>query len=65
MQHELLNGTYRYKTVGVEGRVALLIWTARAGETTVNDGADSYLIEDGKVKVRTIHYSPRQPSPTE
>ncbi len=42
LQHELPNGHYRYKTVGVEGRVAFLIWDARAGETTVDDGAGSF-----------------------
>lgn len=65
LQHELPNGQYRYKTCGVEGRIAFLIWDARAGETTVDDGADSYLIEDGKIKVQTIHYSLRMPGPTE
>ncbi len=65
LQHELPGGTYQYNVRSVEGRMAFLIWSARAGETTVDDGADSFLIEDGKIKVQTIYYSLRRPGPTE
>jgi hypothetical protein len=34
-----------------------LEWTVDSGPFRVCDGADSYLIEDGKIKAQTIHYT--------
>jgi hypothetical protein len=39
----------------VAGRMAFLEWTVDSGPFRVPDGADSYLIEDGKIQARTIH----------
>ncbi|WP_435769528.1 nuclear transport factor 2 family protein [Nocardioides sp. SYSU DS0651] len=51
------DGTYRYLQVLVEGEVGMLQWTARDQDTVIHDGADSYLVRDGRIRVQTIHYS--------
>jgi hypothetical protein len=39
----------------VEGRMAFLAWAYEDASVRVRDGADSYLIEDGKIVAQTIH----------
>jgi hypothetical protein len=50
---------YEYRTRLVDGEVAFLEWAARCSTATVEDGADSFLIRDGKIVVQTIHYTVR------
>ena len=65
LQQEVPDAEYRYINRLVEGRFALLEWTADCGAVAVHDGADSFVIEDGKVVAQTIHYtlSVRDPDP--
>ena len=37
--------------------MAFLEWTVEAGPFRVPDGADSYLIEHGRIQAQTIHYT--------
>lgn len=39
------------------GRFAFLEWTATETGAKVEDGADSFVIEDGKIVAQTIHYT--------
>jgi hypothetical protein len=55
-EHRAFDYTYR----AVEGRVAFLEWAYEDDNVRVRDGADSYLIEDGKVVAQTIHYTVEQ-----
>ncbi len=48
---------YEYRTQTWDGEVAFLEWTADTARATVPDGADSFLIRDGKILAVTIHYS--------
>lgn len=48
---------FHYTYVAVDGRVGFLEWTYEDSTVRVRDGADSYLIEDGKVVAQTIHYT--------
>lgn len=48
---------YDYDTVVADDRVALLEWSVTTNGSAIRDGVDSYLIEDGQIKVQTIHYS--------
>ena len=41
----------------MEGRIALLEWTVESGPFRIPDGADSYVIEAGKITAQTIHYT--------
>jgi len=47
---------YRYDSVLVEDRFALLEWRARTEEIAVTCGVDSYMIEDGRIVGQSIHY---------
>jgi hypothetical protein len=57
LKHELPNAKFNYINKMVEGRFAFLEWTADCGDVAVHDGADSFVIEDGKVVAQTIHYT--------
>lgn len=48
---------FEYTHVAAEGRIALLEWKYEDAQARVRDGADSYLIEDGKIVAQTIHYT--------
>ena len=48
---------FGYTHVAAEGRLAFLEWTYEDSEVRVRDGADSYLIEGGKIVGQTIHYT--------
>jgi hypothetical protein len=37
--------------------MAFIEWMVDAGEVRVDDGADSFLIEEGKIVHQTIHYT--------
>lgn len=52
--------SYSYDVVRVDGEFALLSWSAKAdnGSGTC-DGADSFVIRDGRIVAQTIHYDIR------
>ena len=57
LKQELPNAEFKYINRLVEGRFALLEWTADCGNVAVHDGADSFVIENGKIVAQTIHYT--------
>jgi hypothetical protein len=48
---------YQYRTKLVDGEMAFLEWSARCRTARVEEGADSFLIRDGRIVVQTIHYT--------
>jgi hypothetical protein len=62
LDRELPGATFSYDAVEVAGRVGFLAWSARADDgTEVRDGADSFLVEDGRIVAQTIHYAVVRP----
>jgi hypothetical protein len=61
LMDEIPNGEWRYGTRLVEGRIAFLEWTVETGPFRVPDGADSFVIEDGRIQAQTIHYTVTDP----
>ncbi len=57
LEREIPKAEYDYINRLVEGRFALLEWTADCGAVAVHDGADSFVIENGKIVAQTIHYT--------
>ena len=54
----LPGGRWTYLNVMAEGEMGFLEWTAEAENgARVVDGADSYLIRDGRIRAMTIHYT--------
>ena len=56
LSSELPDGTFEYETKIVDGRTALLVWTGKSEGAAIDDGVDSFIIEDGAIQVQTIHY---------
>jgi len=54
------HNAFQYTYVSAVGRMAFLEWAYEDATTRVRDGADSYLIEDGKIVAQTIHYTVEQ-----
>jgi hypothetical protein len=52
--------SFEYTYRAVEGRMAFLEWAYEDDNVRVRDGADSYLIEKGKIVAQTIHYTVEQ-----
>jgi hypothetical protein len=50
---------YEYRTKMVDGDIAFLEWTAESDRARIDDGADSYLIRNGRIEAMTIHYTVR------
>ena len=50
---------YRYRTQMTDGEVPFLEWTAESSRAWIDDGADSYLIRNGRIEAMTIHYTVR------
>jgi hypothetical protein len=48
---------YEYTSIVTDDRVVLLEWCSYGEEMTIRDGVDSFLIEDGLIKVQTIRYT--------
>jgi hypothetical protein len=57
LEEELPNVKFDYRTVLVEGELAFLEWTAQSDKAMVKDGADSFVIRDGRIIAQTIHYT--------
>lgn len=54
---EIPSGRWTYVTRLFEGPMAFLEWTVDEGPFRIRDGADSYLVEGGKIRMQTIHYT--------
>lgn len=65
LRDELPDARFYYKSKVVEGDVAFLEWTAETPRSRVEDGADSFVIRNGRIVAQTIHYTvvPRSSSP--
>jgi SnoaL-like domain len=60
LHEQLPCARYQYLTRLVDGEMAFLEWAARCPTARVEDGADSYLIRDGRIVAQTIHYTVRR-----
>jgi hypothetical protein len=54
LNNQLPNGTYDYKLKLFHKKIYFLHWAGDSEESYILDGADSYLIEKGKIKIQTI-----------
>lgn len=56
---DLPGGRFEYLTQLVAGDYAFLEWRGDADQVTVEDGADSFVIRDGRIVMQSIHYTVR------
>jgi hypothetical protein len=57
----LPNARYDYEDRIHQGELCFLGWSAEADGASVSDGADSFLIQDGTIRVMTIYYTATPP----
>lgn len=58
LEEQLPGARFEYRTVQVEGNIAFLEWSASADNgASVKDGADSFVIRNGRIVAQTIHYT--------
>ncbi|MGX1933798.1 nuclear transport factor 2 family protein [Microbacterium resistens] len=60
LQRLVGSATFTYRQTLVDGPYAFLEWTAESDEITVGDGADGFVVHDGRIVLQTIHYTPRR-----
>jgi hypothetical protein len=63
LAEELPEPHFEYTTTLVVDEIAYLEWTATSRTHRAENGADTFLIQDGKVQVQTIHYTLRPMDP--
>jgi hypothetical protein len=51
------NAIFDYHHTLVEDEYAFLEWTSSSSENKVCDGADSFVVRDGKIIFQSIHYN--------
>ncbi len=61
LAQQLPEAEFLYTQREIDGEIAFLEWSGTGRGASVHDGADSFLIRDGRIRAMTIHYtlSPR------
>lgn len=57
LERQLGSTRYDYRHKAWHGELGFLEWTARSRSASVDDGADSYLIRNGRIVAMTAHYT--------
>ncbi|WP_324720996.1 nuclear transport factor 2 family protein [Salinimicrobium sp. HB62] len=57
LKDQLPGGNYNYELKLCHDEMCFLHWTGKSDVSVIPDGADSYLIKNGKIMVQTIYYS--------
>ncbi|NLE01411.1 MAG: nuclear transport factor 2 family protein [Fibrobacter sp.] len=57
LESQIPDADFLYKTKSVFGEIAFLEWQAESDDVYIDDGADTYLIREGKIIGQTIHYT--------
>lgn len=55
------DGRFRYEQTLVCEEYAFLEWAVEGENAQVTDGADSFVIRDGRIVMQTVHYTPDGP----
>jgi len=58
LDRDMHGATFTYNHTQIEDDYALLEWSATLQDKSVTDGADSFVVKDGKIILQTVHYSP-------
>jgi len=49
-------GTYSYDRLVIDAAYGMLRWRAHDGDTTITNGVDSYVVQNGLIVAQTIAY---------
>src|SRR5262245_40753726 len=58
-------GDWRCDNMLAEGEVALVQWSGTTNRLAIHDGADTFVVREGRIVTQTIHYSSRPLVPAE
>lgn len=56
LKEQLPDASFKFVAKQVSGPYALLIWTATSRRCDAVEGADSFVIEGGRIVFQSIHY---------
>jgi hypothetical protein len=56
LKEQLPNARFDYKVIAVEDEYGYLRWSAESNTCRVPDGADSYVIRNGRIVMQSISY---------
>jgi hypothetical protein len=59
LEEDLPGGDFEYLTRLTTGDYAFLEWRGQSKDIHVEDGADSFVIRDGRIVMQSIHYTLR------
>lgn len=51
------SAVFVYRHTLIDGDFGYLEWTAEADDRQVGDGADSFVVRDGRIVMQTVHYT--------
>lgn len=54
---QLPEGNFQYLSTHVEGEYAFLRWRAEGKDNVLENGADSFVIRDGRIVMQSIYYT--------
>ena len=57
LREQLPDAQFSYRVKRVNGPYAMLIWSAVSSRFEAVEGADSFVIEDGRIVFQSIHYA--------
>lgn len=57
LNKQIGRASYEYQTKIHHDEVAFLEWSAKSEHARIDDGADSFLIRQGLIRIMTIHYT--------
>jgi hypothetical protein len=61
LQQQMPGIRFEVVSLQIDGEYAYLEWRARSDHHVVSDGADSFVVRDGKIVMQTIHYTLQEP----
>ena len=57
LARQLPDASFEYTTRMVSGELAFLEWTGDSQKAHVRDGADSFVVQNGRIRYMTAHYT--------
>lgn len=63
LQNTIAGSDYEYPVKLIEGPYAFIEWRARKPGDSIEDGADGFVVENGKIVLQTIHYMVEETMP--
>lgn len=57
---QLPSGAFEYIATHVHGEYAFLRWRGESDDTVIENGADTFVIRDGRIVMQSIYYTVRE-----